>query len=130
MTFKQPISSPDEPKKDYEDNEEMMHRLRALVDGQLTAVEADKLLDTLSTSDEWLQTADALWAENLARLENVPALPQAQADLIERKINKRIHRTDFVGHIVRFGLQGFALVALALLRPFLNGFKMPKKGPN
>jgi hypothetical protein len=128
MTFEQPISSPNEAERESENNEEMMRRLRALVDGQLTAVEADELLDTISQSDEWLQIADALWAENLAHLENVPALPPDQAHLLERKINNRIHRTDLISHILRFGLQGFALVTLALLRPFLNGFKMPNEG--
>ena len=112
-TLEQPLSP--------QAHEEMMRRLQALVDGQLTAEEADELLNTISESDEWLQTADALWAENMARLEDIPALRQAQATKIEQRISNRLHRISLTGQIMRFGVQGFALVALALLRPFFSG---------
>lgn len=113
-------ATPSEPSTKPGSDDEMMRRLQALVEGQLTAEEADELLNTISESDEWLQTADALWAENMARLEDVPALPYAQASELEKRISNRIHRTDLTGQIMRFGMHGFALVAVALLRPFLN----------
>lgn len=95
--------------------------VQKMMTGQLNEQETEQLLELIEQSDENLETADAVWAEHLATLNNAPALKSQDTQRLAQLLARRIHRSDLSGQIVKIGTQGFTQVALALLRPFFGG---------
>jgi hypothetical protein len=105
-------------------SEDVRGKVAEMLAGKLTAVETEELLDTLSQSDELLDTADSLWAKTFASLQeaetDIPPLPPTQAEQLQQRLQNRLQRTHLSAHILQFGLYGFAHVAVALVRPFFR----------
>lgn len=94
--------------------------MEKMLSGDIPQDEMSLLLELVDQSDAYLETADALWAEKLALLDDVPELQPDTAQRIEHMIEKRIHRADFSSELFRVGTQGVASVWTALLRPLFS----------
>ncbi len=99
--------------------------LRRFVAGKLNPNETDAVIRHLPEDDEALDFVDDLWKEqndwHTGDAPVTPLTPQT-AQLVEKKVVTRIHRSDLSGHILRMGTLGFGKVIMALIRP-LSGIK-------
>ncbi|MFQ5419971.1 MAG: zf-HC2 domain-containing protein [Anaerolineae bacterium] len=96
--------------------------LRRLVDGRLHEKEQEQIMAHLAECGECVDKVDALWAAQplgTAVGETEPLDP-ATARRVEKKVVKRIHRSDLTGEMLRLLVQGFAGVAVALARPLVD----------
>jgi len=93
-----------------------------LVDGRLNQSEQEQAMAHLAECDACVGKADALWAARplAAAVRQTEELDPAVARRVERKVVKRIHRADLTGEILRLLVQGFAGVAVALVRPLMG----------
>lgn len=94
--------------------------MRKMLFGQLDEGETELLFMLMEQSEENVEMADALWAEHLANIDEVPELDSEKARRITSMIEKRIHRADFSSELFRIGIQGIPTVWLALLKPLLT----------
>jgi anti-sigma factor RsiW len=96
--------------------------LRQFVNGTLDSATTIEVMQHMAECDACLEIVDRLWAEKPSALA-VSAdldLDKQTARKIERKLLKRINRSNLGGSIVNFGIGGFANVLLAVIRPFLG----------
>ncbi len=99
-------------------NDETVTRL---VDGRLNKREQEQVMAHLAECDACVEKVDALWAARplAAAVSQTEELDPAIARRVERKVVKRIHRSDLTAEILRLLVQGFAGVAVALARPLM-----------
>ncbi len=94
--------------------------LRRFVAGKLNPEEAEEVIRYLPEDDDALTFVDGLWlAQNSwhKAVNPVTPLTTQKVELVQKKIVKRIHRSDLSANIFRMGTIGFGQVILALLRP-------------
>lgn len=99
--------------------------LLQFVNGTLDGATTNQVMQHMAECDACLETVDRLWAEKPSALA-VSAdldLDRQTARKIERKLLKRINRSNLGGSVVNFGIGGFANVLLAVIRPFLGGIQ-------
>ena len=97
-------------------------RLEHFVSGRLTDHESDQVMAHLAECDVCLSSTDELWASQPVG-EAVSYIVDLDADTatrVERKLVRKIHRSNMTGSVVRLGTQGFLSVMLGLLRPLMG----------
>jgi|GEM_PF-6398134 len=96
--------------------------LRKFVNGSLDSATTNQVMQHMAECDACLETVDRLWTEKpvAAAVSPVINLDKHTARTIERKLLKRINRSNLGGTVVNFGIGGFANVLLAVIRPFLG----------
>lgn len=99
-------------------NEIDTEQLKKFVDGQLDATETEKVLNLLANSDEALEHVDRLWDAQYTQLSAKNITPQT-AKKIEGRLMRQINRSNLGAAVAKMGIQGFAEVLLALVRPFI-----------
>lgn len=102
------------------DNDTFFTMMLKMLSGQLDEGETELLFMLMEQSDENIETADALWAEYLATLDEAPPLDSERVKRIASMIEKRIYQADFSSELFRIGMQGVPNVWLALLKPLLS----------
>lgn len=94
--------------------------LRRFVAGSLDNEATNRVMAHLAECDACLEMVDQLWTEKpTTTVSKVADLDRRTARSIERRLLKRINRSNLGGTMVNFGIGGFANVLLAIIRPFL-----------
>ena len=105
--------------------------LRRFLRGELEADEARDLQLRLAESDEALDLAEGIWAEESPLVaDDGPRLNERRSDRIERRLFGRVHRTQLAEDVAGLGGGAFLHVVLGLLRAVFSLFGASDKAEN
>lgn len=104
--------------------------LRSLLRGELEADQAHDLYRRLEQSDDALDLAEGIWAEeSILTPGESPRLSRRRSELIERRVFASVHRTKLAEDVTGLGSDAFLHVVVELLRAVLSIFEPAEKTP-
>ena len=92
--------------------------LEAFVAGRLAEADAETIIIHLAECEPCLALVDQLWVG--VDDQAVPNLDSERSRHVERRLWRRIHRSNLGGQVIRMGTHGLLSVLLALLRPLFS----------
>ena len=96
--------------------------LTMLVEGTLTELDSDKVLDIIEGHEDSMQQIDSIWMDQPVgiALANTPILELEASERIRTGVVKRIRMSNTMGATVRLATIGFGSVASSLIKPLVT----------